>query len=131
MSKLGEWLSTDKRRLEFAEEELIVNVAEQIWAAMDTAHVNKSQLAERLNTSKPYVTQLLNGSRNMTLRSLADIAFHLGYAVDVSLRDRAEANLWQPMRDALLVQFNPSAVPSGAVIDINDGQWHTASLAAA
>ena len=62
----------------FAQEELILDTAEQIWDLMKTKNIRKARLAETLGRSAAYVTQLLNGSRNMTLRSLADVAMALG-----------------------------------------------------
>ncbi|WP_287963469.1 helix-turn-helix transcriptional regulator [Alcanivorax sp.] len=68
--------SVEHQRL-LAEEEFILDVTENIWEEMERQGVNKTQLAERLGKSKAYVSQLLNGSRNMTLRTLADICFAL------------------------------------------------------
>jgi len=61
-----------------AQERLMLEVTEAIHAEMEELGVNRAQLAERLGKSKAYVSQLLSGSRNMTLRSLADISFALG-----------------------------------------------------
>lgn len=76
---LQTWLdeATEHQRA-FAEEQLILDVTEAIWAELDRQGITKAELAARLGKSKAYVTQLLNGSRNMTLRTLADIAFALG-----------------------------------------------------
>lgn len=77
--------SVDHQRL-LAEEEFILGVTENIWEEMQRQGVSKAQLAERLGKSRAYVTQLLNGSRNMTLRSLADICFALGVDPCVSIQ---------------------------------------------
>lgn len=81
-----------------AEERLIAEVTEAIWAAMEDANCSKTELAHRLGASKGYVSQVLNGSRNMTLRTLADIcdalklkpAFSLQAAADTQ-SDQAES----------------------------------------
>ncbi|RME58748.1 XRE family transcriptional regulator [Candidatus Parcubacteria bacterium] len=88
MSKyFDKWVSAsvDRQRL-LAEEEFILDVTENIWEEMQRQGVNKAELAERLGKSRAYVTQLLNGSRNMTLRSLADICFALGAEPRISLK---------------------------------------------
>jgi antitoxin component HigA of HigAB toxin-antitoxin module len=59
------------------QEELILDVTELILEKMEDANLNKSQLAERLGTNKSHITQLLRGSRNMTLRTISDIFFEL------------------------------------------------------
>ena len=51
---------------------------------MDEKGVSKAELARRLGRSRPYVTKLLNGSTNMTIRTIADVLFHLGYRLEVS-----------------------------------------------
>lgn len=74
--------SADERRV-FEQEGLILQVTEEIWEALESKGWNKAQLANALGKSKSYVTQLLNGSRNMTLRTLSDICFALGVPVRV------------------------------------------------
>ena len=126
MSKLEDWLSTDERQREFAEEALIVDVAEKIWGAMESERVTKADLAERLGKSKAFVSQMLDGSRNMTLRSLADIAHSMGYRVRLSLHQRDVEGAWQPLNDAVVVQFNArylDVMPVGN--DVTRGAWTT------
>lgn len=53
------------------------NVAQDILLAMETIGVSKSELARRLSKHKSFVTRLLSGDQNMTLRTLSDIAFIL------------------------------------------------------
>lgn len=74
---------TGKRELH--RQDLIVSVTEQIWAALEAAQMNKADLARALETSKANVTQLLNGERNMTLATLADIAAALQLSPAISL----------------------------------------------
>ncbi len=60
-----------------AEELLIAEVTEEIWEAMENANTSKTELAQRIGVSKGHVSQVLSGSRNMTLRTLADICHAL------------------------------------------------------
>ena len=79
MSALQDWLTASpERQRDFAEERLIAEVAEEIWEAMEEAKLSKTDVAARLGKSKAFIGQVLNGSRNMTLRTLADIEFTLG-----------------------------------------------------
>lgn len=57
----------------FAQEELIDEATELIATTMGWENISKSELALRIGSSKAYVTQLLAGSRNMTLRTFADL----------------------------------------------------------
>jgi DNA-binding Xre family transcriptional regulator len=60
-----------------AQERLITEVTETIWKVMEESGINKTDLANRIGATKGHVSQVLNGSRNMTLRTLADICFAL------------------------------------------------------
>jgi transcriptional regulator with XRE-family HTH domain len=75
---LKKWASesTENQKL-VAEEELILEATEQIWAQLEKLDISKKILAEKLGKSKAFVSQILNGNRNMTLRTLADIGFVL------------------------------------------------------
>jgi len=64
-----------------AEELLILDATELIATLMHELHITKSDLAERVQTTRGHVTQLLSGNRNMTLRTLADLAYAMGHRV--------------------------------------------------
>ena len=81
--------SDDNRRL-FNQEGLIIDVSEAIWEILEDQNISKAELAERLGTSRANITKLLDGSRNMTLRTLADIATALGYKVRVNFTEAAQ-----------------------------------------
>lgn len=69
----------------YAREELIYNVTEDLLVILEDLNISKKELSERLGTSKPYVTQVLSGSRNMTLGSFSDICFALGFKPQIKL----------------------------------------------
>jgi transcriptional regulator with XRE-family HTH domain len=61
-----------------AQERLILDTTEAIVGLLEEEKVSRQELAQRLGKSKGFVSQLLSGERNMTLRTLAD----LGYVLD-------------------------------------------------
>lgn len=69
-----------------AEELLIAEVTEAIWEAMEDGNTSKTELAQRMGASKGHVSQVLSGSRNMTLRTLADICHALNLKPAFSLQ---------------------------------------------
>lgn len=69
-----------------AQEELILEVTETLCALLEKEGVSRAELARRLGKSKGFVSQLLGGGRNLTLRTLADVLGALGY----KLRLKAE-----------------------------------------
>ena len=80
MEKIEKELKEDRELAMLArQEELILDVTELIIEKMEQKRLNKSQLARMLNTNKSHITQLLRGSRNMTLRTVSDIFFGLDY----------------------------------------------------
>ena len=69
----------------FAQEGLLVDACEEIWHVMNKQGVTKAELAKRIGCSRAHVTMVLNGTRNMTLRTLADLAGALGYQPKIRL----------------------------------------------
>lgn len=51
---------------------------------MQNEKVSRAGLAKRIGKSKAFVTQLLSGSRNMTLHTFADLAFALGHKIEIA-----------------------------------------------
>lgn len=71
----------ENRRL-LNQEELIYNITEKLWVYMEENNISRQELAQRLSKSKGFVTQILSGGRNLTLRTLADVALSLGFKID-------------------------------------------------
>jgi antitoxin component HigA of HigAB toxin-antitoxin module len=78
-----------------AQELLITEVTEAIWEVMENAGITKSELASRMGATKGYVSQVLNGARNMTLRTLSDICFALGRQPQIRVEARPQQADWQ------------------------------------
>ena len=64
----------------FQQERAIFEVTEQLEEAMRGAGVSRSELAARLGKTKGWVTQLLDGEANKTIRTVADAFAVLGLA---------------------------------------------------
>lgn len=68
----------------FLQERAIENVTGLISELMDASGVSRSDLAARLGVSAGWVTQLLDGERNKTIRTVADVCAVLGHRIDFS-----------------------------------------------
>lgn len=79
--------ATPEARRRYEEERLILWTTEAIWKAMDEQGLTRAEMAEKLGTSRANITQLLSGSRNMTLRSLASLAFACEMRVETRLEE--------------------------------------------
>lgn len=75
----------------YEEERLILWTTEEIAGAMVDQGISRADIAERIGTSRANVTQLLSGSRNMTLRSLARLAHACGMRAVIQLEDMADS----------------------------------------
>jgi len=67
-----------------AQEDLIMEVTETLWELLEKEKISRKELADRLGKTKGFVSQLLNGGRNLTLRTVADILHVLGYKVTLT-----------------------------------------------
>ena len=82
--ELKRWLNESSSEVEA--ERLILEVSELILEQMEQADISHTELARRLGKSKSHVSRLLNGDRNMTLRTLAKICYSLSYRANLNLQ---------------------------------------------
>ncbi len=75
-------------RRSLREEELIIEVTEALTQALHLRGLNQTVLANRLGKTRGFVSRLLNGSRNLTLRSIARMADALDCRVRVEFEPR-------------------------------------------
>ena len=93
---LEQWANQNEANAKlFAQEVLITQATEEIRKAMEEANINKAELAKRMDVSKGHISQILNGSRNMTLRTLADICFALDYQPSLRLEPKKSKVEWR------------------------------------
>ena len=96
---------------------LLFDVTEEIYRVLVSRGLTKAQLAERLGTSRAYVTKLLDGHENMTLKTLVRVANAMEMTVDVRLTPR-KANAVAPaasVKSAIgaRMRYAPSPITSG------------------
>jgi transcriptional regulator with XRE-family HTH domain len=126
----------DYRRL-LAQEELILDATETIITLLEERGVSRADLAKRLGKSKGFVSQILSGERNMTLRTLADVGFALDHTFSLGASGTANADGLRAMFAAYATK-TPMAVqiPAQAVrdrmraVEENRGDVHEYALAA-
>jgi predicted XRE-type DNA-binding protein len=83
--KPGHWLS---RQLPagaslrgYAEDRAIATITRSVQQTINEAGLSRSDLARLLGTTKSYVSQVLNGSTNMTLKTLGALLWASGHQV--------------------------------------------------
>jgi hypothetical protein len=67
-----------------AQGDLIMEVTETLCELLEKEKIFRKELADRLGKTKGFVSQLLNGGRNLTLRTVADILHVLGYRASLT-----------------------------------------------
>lgn len=90
--------------------DLIMEVTETLCELLEKEKISRKELADRLGKSKGFISQLLNGGRNLTLRTVADILHVLGYRASLTpfkeADQRKESNVI-----ALRTIYKPPKVP--------------------
>jgi transcriptional regulator with XRE-family HTH domain len=76
---LAEYLEDPEFARLMAQGDLIMEVTETLCELLEKEKISRKELADRLGKSKGFISQLLNGGRNLTLRTVADILHVLGY----------------------------------------------------
>ena len=74
-----------RQRDTYWEERAALEFTEEVYRRMEALGLTKSQLAERLGTSAAYVTKVLGGDANFTLRTMVRLARALESHVQVHL----------------------------------------------
>ena len=74
-------LSRFENDLEFLTGEKILDFNEKLVNIMQENGVNRAELAKRLGVSRPFVTKLLNGNPNMTIKTMV----HLAHVINCNL----------------------------------------------
>ena len=78
------------------QERLILEVTEALAGALDDSGVTRAELARRLGRTPGFVSQVLGGGRNLTLRTIADIAAALSLQPSFSLADAVASDRHPP-----------------------------------
>ena len=92
------------RRL-LRQEVLILDVTETICELLSAQSVSRSELARRLGKTKGFVSQVLAGNRNLTLRTIADMFDALGHSPVVAAR---------PIKTVRRVRRSPGGARNGS-----------------
>lgn len=80
--------SEAQRNKEYAKtyesERLILDTVWELDSILRKKGISRAELARKLKKSRAYVSQLLSGPTNMTLRTVAEVFFELGYRVKIT-----------------------------------------------
>lgn len=86
-TKFDEMMLDPEFRKHYAVEGLIADTAEMIWQLLVQRNMKQADLARLLNKTPAFVSQLLNGKANMTVRTLAEVVYALGANVKINAQN--------------------------------------------
>jgi len=90
-TKFDELMLDPEFKRNYAVESLIGDTAELIWQLLVRRNMKQADLARLLNKTPAFVSQLLNGKANMTVRTLAEVVYALGATVKIDANDETES----------------------------------------
>jgi transcriptional regulator with XRE-family HTH domain len=82
----------DRYRRLVNQESLILEATELICELMQQQGISRKDLADRIGRTRGFISQVLNGSQNMTLRTLADLAYALDHRIQLTAVPLAAAD---------------------------------------
>ena len=74
-------------------------LAHLVLRCMTAQGVTKAELARRVNCAPSHITQVLSGSRNMTLRTATTLLWALGLGLEISVQSRPQSSYYQSFVD--------------------------------
>lgn len=127
----GALFAEAESHVDFWEEEAIIRFTEDVCLAMERAGLSKAELARRLGTSNAYVTKVLRGNANFTLKTMARLAIALDSELRMRLAPRESRTHWfdelafKGAREYLVENTETTAV--GATRKALDENWSIAA----
>ena len=78
-------ISSESERRRYIQNSVIVDTAMALNRALKISGCTQRELADRLGRTEGYVSQVLSGGGNVTLRTLGDFAYGLNCVVNIAL----------------------------------------------
>lgn len=82
-AELRQKLEAARNTFEYRLEKNLFEVAEQVCKLIESQGITRSELAQRLAVTPAYITKLLNGNPNLTIKSLLRLSDALGQTLDI------------------------------------------------
>jgi transcriptional regulator with XRE-family HTH domain len=106
----------------YLQERLIVDVTEQLCELIEKKGIKRGELARKLGKSNAYVSQLLNGDANMTLRTMADLFWALDSSPVISAGPLKIKTSRSDLTDLFRVWENATQRDDASLLEFDDEQ---------
>jgi transcriptional regulator with XRE-family HTH domain len=90
ISELRQKLEAARNSFDYRLEKVLFDVAERVCNLIKCQNINRSELAQRLDVTPAYITKLLNGNPNLTIKSLLKLSDVLGQTLDIRFTSKLE-----------------------------------------
>lgn len=100
--------TSESGRRTLEQERLIMQATEAIASLMHEQEVTRADLARRIGKSSAFVTKILRGDNNFTLRTLSDLLFALDRSAHLTLGEIGEEISLCATRPAQTFRFDSS-----------------------
>jgi transcriptional regulator with XRE-family HTH domain len=87
--RINNKLTTDWK---FALKIFQMELTEEILKELEKRNLSRSDLANNLDVSRSYISQLINGKNNLRLNTLFKLCFELGIVPQISFNSREDLN---------------------------------------
>ena len=90
IDSLRDKLNAARNTFEYRLERVLFGLSEEISSQINAQGLTRTEFARRLDASPAYVTKILNGYQNVTVKSLLKISDALGTELSVTLSPRVQ-----------------------------------------
>ena len=94
-------LETVRKTFEYRLEKILIQLGEDICRLMRDQQISRAEVAERLGVSRAYVTKVLNGNPNLTIKTLLKLSDALGRELAIRFAPKPDASTARHPRRAL------------------------------
>lgn len=97
MKDYKRYQSIIKRNLDYWMEIPVLEFTEELARLMDEKSVNQAELARRIGKSPAYISKVLNGNENFTLKTITKLALAVDSTVHLHLADKEAITQWKDL----------------------------------
>ena len=89
-----DWLESMRHDSTYAAEDLTIEFAVKLSQAMARSDISAARLAKRMSVSPSYISRVLGGEENLSIKSMARFAFALDDRVEISIGPKSHRGMW-------------------------------------
>ena|SRR5690348_14191053 len=131
MSSLKELLAKARGSVTYLAERVILDFTSDLDRLMSEKELSRAEVGRRIGASPAYVTKVMRGNTNLTVKSMVALAAAVGASVQIVLiseEDQRNADAWWTV-GAIESRRAQLFLPL-AVVAANEESWQTLKIAA-